>query len=72
MVAKISFIVHLRHELNNDGKFHEVGKSARLIIRITDKVIFLKEFEGGTVLSKDRGLWSVRRLKLQNIMAAVR
>ena len=35
------------------------------IIEITDKVIFLKKFEGGTVLSKDRGLWSVRRLKLQ-------
>ena len=42
------------------------------IIEITDKVIFLKKIEGGTVLSKDRGLWSVRRLKLQNTMAAVR
>ena len=25
VVAKISFIVQLRRELNNDGKFHEVG-----------------------------------------------
>jgi len=72
VVAKTSFIAQLRRKLNNDGKFQEVIKWARpnyQNYRLSD---ILKRILVGTLLSKDHGLWSVRRLKLQKTMAAVR